>query len=203
MVWSVLGFGTLQCLPCWGSSPPASNLSSREACPTPSMLYLAWRVPEPAERWAWSKSESAQRAASLSGPSLPAGPGSGKSGLHTPNPLPSLPTHTFSLGPKHGGEPASLLGNRGTTPNTRDCVSCQHHAPTWACTPGQRLAGGRGRAGRQEGAGPQGSEPPPPQAQAGQGCCFGSLWLHGPQPQPPLLALNLAGLRRRRVRTCA
>lgn len=69
--------------------------------------------------------------------------------------------------------PATLLGNRGTTPNTRDCLCCQGHAPTWACILASlpKPGWGCGEAGR----GQQGLSDLPSQAQASQGCCPSNL----------------------------
>lgn len=122
--------------------------------PAPSWLHLA----------GVSQSQQKARAeASLNWPrwlQVPAGPpcpqalGAGPE-LHTPNPLPSLPTLAFSLGPKQGAEPApaSLLGNRGTTPDNRDSLSCQGRTPPWACMPGwgEAWGGEGGKTGRGRG----------------------------------------------------
>lgn len=139
---SMLGAGTSQWLSGRGPSSPAPHLRSRGVCPAPSTL--------PAPGVSGSQQKGGREGVGWgTGASLD-GPGSFKPqralpahrawvrevSVHAPNPLLSLPTHTLRLGPKQGREPvpAALLGNRGTTPNTRDGVSCQRRTPTWACT---------------------------------------------------------------------
>ena len=166
---------------------PLPHLSSRGACPAPSWLHLA----------GVSQSQQKARArASLNWPrwlQVPAGPpcpqalGAGPE-LHTPNPLPSLPTHAFSLGPKHGMEPAqppSLVTEAQHPTIETLCPAKAAPQPGPACLAGEKPVGGK--VGRQAGGGgsraPEPGDPSlPSQAQGSQGCCPAAL--DGVDPAP-------------------
>ena len=122
-------------------------------------------------------------------PSMPHQPrlGAGPE-LHTPNPLPSLPTHAFSLGPKHGMEPAqppSLVTEAQHPTIETLCPAKAAPQPGPACLAGEKPVGGK--VGRQAGGGgsrtPEPGDPSlPSQVQGSQGCCPAAL--DGVAPAP-------------------
>lgn len=142
------------------------------------------------------------------GPPCPAALGAG-SEIHTPNP-PALPPHPRIQPGAQTRQPAStwssVLGYRGTTPNTGDCLSCQRRTPTWASTPlpGQGEAWlGEGQVGRGHRAHELETLLLPARAPEmswlrNARLCSQHLWLWGPQPSCCSWLLKPVGPRRRR-----